>query len=154
MFWRLFSNKVRAQPIGAIDLVQVTVHSDILQVPPLPADASDAPTSWQETWGRPNSGSGEHVRDLRDPAAIDALLVFVNDRLSGWYDPWYGTPIATVRAYFWKEKSLAGTFGAGANFFSRGQFPAERIIGASTDELAHFHRLVHLSGITKRQHRK
>ena len=132
MFRRLLGFGSRdAPPLGPADLVQVTVHTGAVQAPPLAADASDAPLSWSETWGRPNLGTSEHVRDIRRQEDIDALRAFVNDRLSGWYDPWYGTPIATVRAYFWKEKSLVGMFGAGGNFFSRGQFPAERIIRAS-----------------------
>ena len=148
MFRRLFGfgsgDDVRAEPFGSADLVQVVALAGRVQVPPLAADASDAPRSWSETWGAVNQGTSEHVRDLRDQETIGTLLAFVNDRLSGWYDPWSGTPIATARVYFWKERRVVGMFGSGANFFSRGQFPAERIIRASADQISQFHRLAHL----------
>jgi hypothetical protein len=136
------SRGTSALPVGAVDLVQVTV--DLRRVDMLnPVTPDEAPTS-PYCGGKPKFCSSTHVRDIHDPAAIKSLADFVNARLDGWYEPMTGLPISTINVKFWREQKAVATFGAGTNFFSRGGFPSQKIIGAKANELTKFYKLAHL----------
>lgn len=133
----------RARSIASADLLQVTADLRHQIVTALPSGSDERPTS-PYCGGRPQFCSASHVRDVRDPTAISAVISFVNARLDGWYEPWYGLPVPNLEIHFWQGNSRVGTFGSGTNFFSRGGFPHQKIISASAAEIGEFHRLVHI----------
>jgi hypothetical protein len=87
------------------------------------------------------TGTSTHVKNLRDPIAIQKLLRFVNDHLDGWYELMH-MPIESVNAIFFLENRPVAMFGSGLNFFVRGQFPRSKIIIAENHELRDFDRLL------------
>jgi hypothetical protein len=134
-----------ALPIVSADLVQVAVDLRLgrMTITPATNGSSEAPSS-AYCGGQPQRCSLTHVRDIRDPLAIGALLEFVNTHLTGWYEPWYGLPIGDVEVYFLQQERRIGTFGSGSNFFSRGSFPQTKIIASSNIEIRKFRELVHI----------
>jgi hypothetical protein len=132
-----------ALAISNVDLIQVAVDLRRMTVSPL-ADQSDEFPSSPYCRGKPEFCSLKHVRDLRNPAIIDAVTAFVNQRLSGWRVPWFESPIDDVQLYFWRDQRHIATFGSGRNYFSRGTFPHHKFITASPDELEKFHKLARI----------
>ena len=139
LFFNLFllvfkeKEKVSAAPLESADLVKVFVNLTSRPVPSFQPGAD-------ETLDR-KTGTSTHVKNLRDPVAIQELLHFVNDHLDGWYEPIH-MPIESVSAIFFLENRPVAMFGSGLNFFVRGPFPRSKIILAENHELRDFDRLV------------
>lgn len=146
LFASAFAGVARGEPalaISSADLVQVAVDLRRMAVQPLPPGSDETPAS-PYCGDKPQWCSLTHVRDLRHPRVIGALMAFVNSYAEGWYEPWYGTPISRVQIYFWKEQHRVGTFGSGEKFFSRGGFPDDKIIHASDEQIEEFYKLAHI----------
>jgi hypothetical protein len=124
---------VSATPLESADLVKVFVDLTSRPVPSFQPGAD-------ETLDR-QTGTSTHVKNLRDPVAIQKLLRFVNDHLDGWYEPMH-MPIESVDAIFFLENRPVAMFGSGLNFFVRGQFPGSKIILAEKHELRDFDQLL------------
>jgi hypothetical protein len=61
-------------------------------------------------------GSKELVK-ITDQQVVSQIVAFVDSRRTGWETPWYGIPVPTVTAEFFKGTQFKGSFGSGANFF-------------------------------------
>jgi hypothetical protein len=127
---------VQLAPIASADLVQVTVDSRRLAISALPKGSPEMAVS-KYCGGHPEWCSRKHVRDIRDTNAIAALIAFVNNRTSGWEEPWYGSPIPFIETILIKTEKIVGTFGAGEDFFSRGS-PSFMNRAASAAEIQTF----------------
>jgi hypothetical protein len=132
-----------ALPILKADLVQVAVDLRRSQHTQSADWASEAPISTY-CGGKPENCSRTHVRDIRSAPAIEALLEFVNMRLSGWSVPSFGLPIGDVEINFFEDGKRTGTFGSGVQFFSRGGFPEVKFRDASLIEIQQFRELAHI----------
>jgi hypothetical protein len=58
--------------------------------------------------------------EITDAQRIEQLVGFFDARRSGWTKPWYGVPVASVRAEFYDGSLPNGYIGVGVNFFEGG----------------------------------
>ncbi|MGF1487472.1 MAG: hypothetical protein ACFBSE_10325 [Prochloraceae cyanobacterium] len=58
------------------------------------------------------------LRETTDLREIEELANFVRSHQEGWYVPWYGCPVAGVRANFYQDNKYIGGFGVGQNFLT------------------------------------
>lgn len=58
------------------------------------------------------------LRETTDFREIKELAKFARSHQEGWYVPWYGSPVAGVRANFYQDNKYIGGFGVGQNFLS------------------------------------
>ena len=58
--------------------------------------------------------------EITDPQRIELLVNFFDARRDGWTVPWYGVPVARVRAEFYDHSLFKGYLGVGINFFEGG----------------------------------
>ena len=67
-----------------------------------------------------------------------ALAAFADRHSSGWSYPWYGPPVARLRADFYDGDSFLGDFGVGTSFLSAqgcGYFQSRNINDSDRIEL-------------------
>jgi hypothetical protein len=57
------------------------------------------------------------ITTITDQSQIASVVAFVNARADKWETPWYGVPVPTVVANFYRDKTFLGHFGVGSNFF-------------------------------------
>jgi hypothetical protein len=98
----------RLSAIGPADLVEVDAES-FVAVPILSADSEESPS----VPARCDRCRPTHVRDIRNPSAIAALIAFVNERLDGWKPPPLGLSeaVPSVSTFFLKDGRMIGKFG-------------------------------------------
>ena len=81
------------------------------------------------------SNMHQPLRTMTDTLAIRELASFALEHQSHWTAPWYGTPVALVRANFYHGAKFLGDLGLGSNFLeaqgcgdfqSRSLSPADR----------------------------
>jgi len=58
------------------------------------------------------------LRTIEDKETILGIASFALDHSSDWEIPWYGTPVALVRANFFIDDKFVGDFGVGNNFLT------------------------------------
>jgi hypothetical protein len=57
------------------------------------------------------------ITTITDQSQIASVVAFVNARSDKWKAPWYGVPVPTVVANFYREETFLGHFGVGSDFF-------------------------------------
>lgn len=81
---------------------------------------------------------------ITDRDSVQRIVAFVNARRDHWTTPWYGVPVPTTIADFYRGKEFLGHVGTGTNFLEtqrRGEFTS-RV--ASAEEVATFNALLGL----------
>ena len=61
--------------------------------------------------------NSRQVASVTDPASVNSITIFANQRLSHWSTPWAGIPVPNTTVGFYSGKTFVGHFGSGVNFF-------------------------------------
>lgn len=61
------------------------------------------------------------LAELKDPSSVQAVVSFINARLTGWSVPWYGPPVGQVYLNLVKDGKVTANFYVGPWFFGRDQ---------------------------------
>ncbi|MCE9636303.1 MAG: hypothetical protein K8T90_11425 [Planctomycetes bacterium] len=61
-------------------------------------------------------------RTITDRASIASLAAFAADHADGWETPWYGPPVALLRADFYVGETYVRHLGVGSNFLTTDEF--------------------------------
>ena len=84
------------------------------------------------------SNRDEPLRTIADTLAIRQFASFALDHQSHWNVPWYGTPIALLRANFYRGSKFLGDFGLGSNFLEAqgcGDFQSRSLSSADRSKI-------------------
>lgn len=82
------------------------------------------------------SNLNDTLRTISDTASISELVAFAEAHDSGWGTPWFGPPVALVRANFYAGSQFLGDLGVGSDFLaaqgcgsfqSRSVSPSDRV---------------------------
>ncbi|MGH7625078.1 MAG: hypothetical protein ACREOJ_07155 [Gemmatimonadaceae bacterium] len=79
---------------------------------------------------------------ITDPGQIAAIVSFVNERASGWAQPWAGVPVGTLGVTLFRDRDVQGSFSVGSGFFvtqREGDFFSR---DATAGEIAQFRSLL------------
>ena len=60
----------------------------------------------------------KEIKTITDLSRIGEIKNFALSHSTGWETPWYGAPVALVRANFYVGEKFIGDFGVGKNFLS------------------------------------
>lgn len=76
------------------------------------------------------SNMNDALRTISDPVSISNLVAFAEAHESGWGTPWFGPPVALVRAHFYSGSRFLGDLGVGTDFLTAqgcGSFQSRRV---------------------------
>src|SRR5439155_7430636 len=76
------------------------------------------------------SNMNDALRTICDPVSISNLVAFAEAHESGWGTPWFGPPVALVRAHFYSGSRFLGDLGVGTDFLTAqgcGSFQSRRV---------------------------
>jgi hypothetical protein len=75
------------------------------------------------------------LRETTSPEEIASLLRFVSARSDNWCQPWFGSPIGSVKAQLYKDQKFLGSISLGPNFVSAGSWLSRKMSTAERQEL-------------------
>ena len=88
------------------------------------------------------AGRDSTIESIVDPDAVARITAFVNARRDGWEVPWFGVPVPTTEAYFYRGPQFLGHVGAGATFLETQRLDTFASRPASAEEVAAFNALL------------
>lgn len=106
-----------------------------VELPPLPSDVDEVHIVARVQCTQPRAYSGDLCHVIADPARIDLIQSFLDERLDGWSTPIAGAPIHPVRIEFYRDGELIEAVGLSSTSIERRMFLSRRIEPAEVDEL-------------------
>ena len=87
-------------------------------------------------------GRDTTVASIAGRDSIGRLVAFVNARRDGWERPWYGIPVPSVVANFYREGEFMGHVGSGPSFLETQREDDFASRPSSSSEVAEFNALL------------
>jgi hypothetical protein len=87
-------------------------------------------------------GRDTTIASIADVDSVARTVEFVNSRRGGWEVPWYGVPVPTTTALFYRGREFQGSVGTGPNFLETQRLGDFASRAASGDEIVAFHALL------------